>query len=389
MAATDRDHEAAREALELARSLDVPLEDLTAREFRAAGHTVSNGRWGLTKRLASALDEQDAATPHGHHVKGVSTLTKDAHGRLTWIKTDRDKEAREAALRAALESLPESMPKRRRAVTPPKKSASADLLAAYPMGDPHVGLLAWGEETGGESWDLRKAEAVMGAAIDDLASHAPRTEEAIIVQLGDYYHSDNTAGVTARSGHSLDVDGRWARVLRVGVRVMVATIDAVLRAHQRVRVVNAIGNHDDHSSVFLSVGLDAYYRNEPRVEIDLSPAMHRYHRFGSVLLGITHGHTSKKSDLESIMACDRPEDWGETSHRHWLTGHVHHTTRQEYRGCVVETFRTLAPRDAWHAAEGYRSGRDMHRIVYHREHGEVARSLVSAGYLRTCLEGAA
>lgn len=37
----------------------------------------------------------------------------------------------------------------------------------------------------------------------------------------------------------------------------------------------------------------------------------------------------------------------------------------------------LAAADSWHSAQGYVSGRDMHRIVYHREHGEVSREVVN------------
>ena len=89
------------------------------------------------------------------------------------------------------------------------------------------------------------------------------------------------------------------------------------------------------------------------------------------------------------MACDRPEDWGATRWRHWITGHRHSTQRIEVPGAVVEVFRTLAPADAWAAGEGYRSGRDQHRIVYHRRWGEVSRSLVSAAFVEGLLGEAA
>jgi hypothetical protein len=46
---------------------------------------------------------------------------------------------------------------------------------------------------------------------------------------------------------------------------------------------------------------------------------------------------------------------------------------KEYRGGVVEYFRTLAARDAWHAGQGYRAGRDMRLIVMHKDYGEVER----------------
>ena len=81
------------------------------------------------------------------------------------------------------------------------------------------------------------------------------------------------------------------------------------------------------------------------------------------------------------MAADVPELWGATKHRMWFVGHVHHQDIKEYRGCTVEYFRTLAARDAWHAGQGYRAGRDMRLIVLHREHGEIERHRADLGML--------
>jgi hypothetical protein len=70
--------------------------------------------------------------------------------------------------------------------------------------------------------------------------------------------------------------------------------------------------------------------------------------------------------------------WGKTKHRWWLTGHIHHQQVQDFNGCAVESFRILAPPDAWAAQKGYRAARDMKAVILHREFGEVARHTVSA-----------
>ena len=92
-----------------------------------------------------------------------------------------------------------------------------------------------------------------------------------------------------------------------------------------------------------------------------------------MLLGSTHGDGAKLADLPLIMATDAPEDWAAAKFRHWHCGHFHHDQMKEHPGCSVETHRTLAAGDAWHRHEGYRSGRDMKAIVYHREQGEITR----------------
>ena len=58
----------------------------------------------------------------------------------------------------------------------------------------------------------------------------------------------------------------------------------------------------------------------------------QYFTFGKNLIGVTHGDTAKMPDLGSIMATDRPREWGDSIHRYWLTGHVHHDQVKEYRG---------------------------------------------------------
>lgn len=326
--------------------------------------------------------------PDGQRLKGLSVLT-DADGavKLRWIKTREDHETQQEVLERILRDFGDYAGPR---PDPIQRPADVDdnLLAIYPMGDPHLGMLAWGDETG-ESWDLAKGEAIIRDSFDVLVMRGARARRALIVNLGDFYHSDNAGNRTARAGHVLDVDGRWPKILSVGVRAMVHAIDRCLEHHDSVAVENVIGNHDDHSAVMLSVTLDAYYRDEPRVTIAMEPRAHRYHRFGRCLIGLTHGHTGKLGSLGAVMATDRPRDWGETVHRLWLTGHRHTTQRHEQPGCVVEVFRTLAPSDAWARAEGYRSGRDMSRIVMHREYGEIARNTVSAQYLAQRFQEAA
>lgn len=313
--------------------------------------------------------------PDGFHVKGVSTLY-DAEGNVAaqWVKSAIDQENKLQVLMEAMQDFAAQF----KGVADPTSSpppADEDLLCVYPMGDPHIGMYSWAQETG-QSFDLHTAEANLVAAVDHLVGIAPRAKQALIINLGDFFHADNVSNQTSRSGHALDVDTRWAKVLGVGIRTMRRCIDKALEKHETVRVICEIGNHDDHSAIMLALCLAQYYERELRVEIDTSPEKFHWHRFGDCLIGVTHGDTVKPDKLGAIMACDRAKDWGETKHRHWYTGHVHHDSLKEYPGVRVETFRTLAPRDAWHHASGYRSGQDMKCDVWHRTLGLTDRHIV-------------
>jgi hypothetical protein len=319
--------------------------------------------------------------PRGYHIKGASTL-KNAEGKVIqqWVKTVQDPEGdRMVALFEELKKLPEGYADAHVPTVAPSH-LNEDLLCVIPMGDPHLGLHCWGDETG-SNYDISIAEKVHVDAIRKLISVVPSAKQALIVSLGDLLHCDSNSSRTSRSGAQLDVDTRWQKVMRVGVRMMRAMIDISLTKFDTVRVICEVGNHDDLSSIMMAMMLDAFYSKDHRVVVDTSPAPFHYFRFGKNLIGTTHGAETKPEQLPMIMAADRPEDWGATEHRRWLCGHVHHESVREFPGVTAEWFRTLAPRDAWANAKGYRAGRDMRCDVLHREHGFVSRYAIGVNQL--------
>lgn len=335
---------------------------------------IAGARARAAKRGWAPGHDMTQTVPEGFHVKGVSTLY-DADGikRAQWVKSRADQESQLKLLAEAVQELAEPF----RGVAKPAKVPKVlndDLLCVYPMGDPHLGMFAWHQETG-QDFDLQIAENNLVAAVDKLVQAAPPARHALIINLGDFFHSDSKRNETT-AGTAVDVDTRWAKVLAVGIRTMRRCIDRALKKHEFVTVICEIGNHDDHSAIMLALCLAEYYSREPRVTIDTSPAKFHWYRFGANLLGVTHGNGLKAQALPGIMAVDRQVDWGETRYRFWYCGHVHHDSVKEFPGCTVETFRTLAARDAWHHGSGYRSGQDMKCDVLHREYGRVSRNII-------------
>jgi hypothetical protein len=310
--------------------------------------------------------------PDGFVVKGTSTLYDETTGeaKLQWVKTQ---SAVENRLEEIHQAIFEAMEEHKGVYRPRKapKSESSDLMTAYVLGDPHIGCYAHAQEAG-ENFDVKIAREDLLAATSRLIRAAPKTDRALIANLGDFFHADNRGNTTSR-GTSVDVDTRWPLVLQAGCMLMVDLITMSLSKHPSVTVLNCIGNHDDHSSVMLSAFLGAYFHEEERVEVLPTTNKFHYVQHGKTLIGATHGDTVKVNSLSEIMATDQPEMWANAQHRYWYTGHIHHKTKQELRGCVVESFRTLAARDAWHMNSGYRSGRDMYCIVHDKEYGEVER----------------
>lgn len=337
------------------------------------------------KRLAavqgySPQHDMTRTVPQGFVVKGVSTFyDKDGKPRGQWVKSRLDQDALNQLMLDTIETVGESFRGTSRVTAAPRKVAK-DLCAVIPIGDPHFGMYSWKDETG-DDFDCEIAERNLIGAMRRCVDNMPECNECVILNLGDFFHSDTLENKTRRSGNALDVDSRWQRVLQIGIRAMRACIDHALTRHKRVTVRNNIGNHDEQSSVMLGLALKMYYENNKRVTVDCSPNPFWFYQFGANLIGSTHGDRTKPQDLPGIMATDAPEMWGAAKHRYWYIGHVHHRKAHEFPGCMVESFRTLAAKDAWHNASGYRSGRDLVAILLHRQFGEIERHTIDLSYL--------
>jgi hypothetical protein len=324
----------------------------------------------------SVHDYGKGKLPPGHLIDGISQLI-DADGevKLQWIKSKRE---RGAQLQELVDAMEECFTKYEGLVAPtpaPKDCDIDDRLVVVPIGDPHHGLHVWGEETGSDNFNLKISFENTMAAIGELFSVVPKTKQCLIINLGDYFHGE--VGDKTTKGTAVDMDGRRAKVLESGIDLFMAMIDTALTHHEIVNVICCQGNHDGDSSLVLRIALSKIYSKEPRVRIDKAPTKFHRFRFGKTLIGTTHGDTAKDSDLGMIMALDWKDDWAECDSFHWYKGHVHHDSLKEYHGgVIVETFRTLAPRDAWHSAAGYRSGRDIKADVWHIEDGHEQRYIV-------------
>jgi hypothetical protein len=250
-----------------------------------------------------------------------------------------------------------------------------DLLAFYPLPDMHFGMFAWKAETD-ENWDLKIAEKSIGEAFTRVVASTPRTKRAVIMGGGDQMHSDSNMNMTAKSGNVLQVDGRYDKVIAATTRFFVTAIDLALTNHEHVDVRVLKGNHDEHSSVAIGYFLLAWYRNEPRVTVDVDPSLFWWLRFGRTFLGATHGHEAKPAKMPMIMANRRAKDWGESEHRFIHTFHVHHHELRaiEGDGVILETHQAPIPQDAWHFGAGFISGRSLQSIIYDRDDGEVGRT---------------
>lgn len=347
-----------------------------AQAARSLGITRQCLQHRLTVAAMDGLKPDPSKMPGVH---GTSTLyDNDGNIKLRWVKKSHERGPEDWA-KHAREVFDGSV--KIPLLPRPKGFLRKDLLTVYPIGDHHVAMYAWAEEVGAD-YDIKIAGDILTQAVGHLVSKSEPTEHAVIINLGDFLHVDNIKNETSRSGHTLDVDTRYSAMIRAALKMMRLSIEFALQKHRHVTVYNVIGNHDDVGAQWMAASLNERYDGNPRVTIMTKPGKYHYYQFGSVMFGTTHGDTGAPAKLQGVMAADEPKMWGETKFRYWFTGHVHSRGVIEFPGVVWETFRTLAPADAWAHAAGYRSGRDMTSITFHRDAGEVRRETFNVAMLQ-------
>jgi len=309
--------------------------------------------------------------PAGQKLVGQSTLTKDEEGNTVWIKTKEELEDKKRAFRAFAEELSNS-------VTPVKpkpklkaKQLEKDILPTIVIGDAHIGMKADGDLTRARDFDLSIATSEIKTAISSLVECAPPAKNALLINVGDFTHSDNSKSTTTKNT-PVDMDTRYENVMRKAAHTLIFGVERMLEKFQTVDLIIARGNHDSDSAIAIQLCLEMYYSKEPRVNIVPQKGFFHYVQFGKNLLGVHHGDKVKAEKLANIMPRDMPKAWAETVYRLWIVGHFHHQTVTECdNGTVVEKMGTLAPPDSWHSGQGYSAASVMNMIVFKRSGGRV------------------
>lgn len=322
----------------------------------------------------------EAPTPAGLKLKGTTTLTDLRSGErvLQWVKTDEDKAQQDALMRAAIAAMSERIPREKPRAAP--KHTHGDLANVYVLTDYHLGMLAWGEETGAD-WDTAIAEQMMVDWFSAAIAQSPDAELGIFAQLGDFLHWDGMDAVTPASKHLLDADTRFQKIVRVAIRVIRRVLGLLLAKHQRVHVIMAEGNHDPASSIWLREWLAAAFEHEPRVTVDVSPDPYYCVEHGATALFFHHGHKRKPANVDAVFAAKFREVFGRTKHAYAHLGHLHHVDQKETNLMIVEQHQTLAAPDAYASRGGWLSGRSAQVITYSKRFGEVGRVRVSSSLL--------
>jgi hypothetical protein len=314
--------------------------------------------------------------PDGHKIKGVSTFYDD-DGRPVrqWVKSQTDEKRQFEILLERLEEAHSGIPPFKPSKKPGKVESS--LLSLLTVTDFHLGMYAYEAETG-EDWDIKIARDVFLNSIHDMVSASPKAGTGMLCQLGDFLHWDGILNVTPQSGHILDADTRYAKLVDLTMSVMAEAVNIMLAHFGRVVIVNAEGNHDISGSIWLRKHLAHLFSKDRRVQVIDNDYPYYAYLHGQTMLGFHHGHKMKLPQLHKLFASEPRfrEMWGKSNYTYIHTGHYHHERVVEDGGAVAEQHPTLAARDAYAARGGWVSRRGAKMITYHDVDGEVSRITV-------------
>jgi hypothetical protein len=253
--------------------------------------------------------------------------------------------------------------------------------------DLHLGLLSWAPETG-VNYDTAIAESRYMQKVEELVQMArPWRFDRVLLPTGnDFLHCDTEQNQTSSQKVTVDVDTRATRVFERGKLLMVRAIERLLLVAPVVQVPIIPGNHDRQSMLHLGHVLAAWFRGvSDRVQIDFSPKLRKYVRWGKNLIGYTHGSEEPLARLPMIMAHEEAGAWAGSRHRVWRVGHKHtrkvmQVAMEEMDGVVVKQCAALASRDAWTTKRGFvTSAPGACATVWDREGGAIVEIAVAMG----------
>jgi hypothetical protein len=308
-------------------------------------------------------------------VKGVSTYY-DANGRpqAQWVKTRLDDQLWKEAIRNELGSLIETLPVFKSREAP--LDYQTDIIPWIQIGDAHLGMLAHEAECG-ESFDLKICVADLVSSFGQLIDELPNCERLVINDVGDFTHYENMRGETEASGHKLDYDGRFPKMIRAYRQVMQWIVEKALTKAQHVDVIVNQGNHSRTNDIWMAELLRAVYGPSGRVHVLNNDSVFIAYRMGNTLVMTHHSDQCKPERLCDVMTTDFRKDYGETEFHYVDIGHIHHRmVMKEHPGISVESWNQLAAKDKWAHDGGYRSRRSISVVLRSKTYGEVGRRLL-------------
>ena len=308
-------------------------------------------------------------TAEGYQVPAYSEFTRTIHGSPIWIKAKKAEADYHQGMLDAIKNI-----KRPRQIKAAPKLPQSDIIPWLQIGDAHVGMMASQDETGA-NFDIQIAKTELMACAGRLIDDLPECERMVVNDLGDGTHYENYKAMTEASGHAVDYDTRYWKMVDAYFDIIQFIVERAMGKAKVVDVLINQGNHSRTNDIVTAQLLKRIYP-EDRVNVLCNRNVFIPYRMGNTLVVVHHGDKSRPEKFRDIVSSDYSKDWGETEFRYLDGGHVHHSQRKELAGCVFESWNNLAPRDKYAHDGGWRSKQYMSVVLRSKTYGEVGRHVM-------------
>jgi len=359
-----------------------------AKEFEVNPRTISRRK---AKLVATGFDPENDRyynNPDSQLVKGYSTLVrhKDKEDGSTgtvmeWVKTSRtidtlmemfNEHVKEKTTPIPLNDLPQF----------DKPDLNTDVIPWFNIGDAHLGMVAYDKEVG-HDFDLEIAERELCAAMGWHIERNEGYERCVIQDMGDMTHYENFSAKTEASGHDLDYDTRYPKMIKAYRRTMEWIVKKALTHFKYVDVIINQGNHSRTNDIWMAVHLDAMFKETERVTVLNNECIFIPYRMGNTFVMCHHSDKCRPKNLGDVMVTDFRQDYGETEYHYIDIGHIHHhMVSKEHAGVKIESFNQLATMDRYAHDAGYRSRSCLTVVRRSKTYGEVGRDTLTLEEVR-------
>lgn len=362
-------------ALEISKECNVDLNIWRIKDQRITGNI-----WTVNGKFK--IDE-------GHEWKEATNSQLKIAIDYERIAPDNRNEFREEFLK----ELTSRSPRRK-----PRKYLTGNSLLLLDNADLHIGRLAYGNETG-DSYDIKIAvkrdnestDYFMGEA-EYLAKRKP-FEKVLMVFGNDYFNYTHAKPFTATSnGTYQESDSRYQKMFMTGVNQAIKRIEQA-SALSPVHVIFIPGSHDEENTWYMSLVLNAYFRNNPNITVDVSPTLRQFLQFGKNLLGFDHGQYPTFERLFANMAFADTKAWEATVFKYFFTGHLHHKEvkakvwqggpkeikiakgqmliTEDLNGILFDRLTSLTSNDYYEHSRGFIHIKNAEAFIFDKEFGKT------------------
>lgn len=316
---------------------------------------------------------------------GKMTTQADAQGNIKQIwyrQSDFDIDAITDAIKNACIDLPQVLPKKPKGLVAYNK----DVIPFFNIGDGHIGMLSYRKEVG-QDFDIDIAVRDLWSAMSILIDESPDCERCVIQDMGDMTHYENEQQTTEASGHALDCDGRYTKMINAYVDTMLFIINKALEKFKFVDVIINQGNHSRKNDKWMNIFLRHTYANEGRVNILSNESVYIPYRMGNTFVMCHHSDKCRPLKLAQVMATDYRHDFGEALYKYIDIGHIHHNmVLKEHPAVTIESFNQLATADKYAHDGGWRSRSCLTVVFRSKTYGEVGRHTLPLERVRDIIE---